>query len=189
MRKLFILFILVLAGFSLFAQHSYNEGSDLKLCSASELFTKGGGQMERYGNHLRLNGRDLLDSEVKELVSFENYETYLSAKKQITTSKSAMGVFIVSSVSTVTLFFVSVASKNTTLLYVTYISALVACASLPVMCIYGGIGKGRMSWVADEYNKQNSSSVSYNISPSIIRNNIIPEQAQLGLGMTFSVNF
>jgi len=43
--------------------------------------------------------------------------------------------------------------------------------------------------VADDYNKQSRSSVSYDISPSIMRNYTMPEQAQLGLGMTFSVNF
>ena len=70
-----------------------------------------------------------------------------------------------------------------------YIPAIVADVSLPLMCIFKGIGKGRMSWVADEYNKQSQSSVSYNLSPSIMHCEAMSGQANLGFGMTFSINF
>ena len=82
-----------------------------------------------------------------------------------------------------------IANEDPDLVYLGYIPALAADVACPLMCIFKGIGKGRMNWVAEEYNKQSKSSVSYNVSPSVMRCNASPEQANLGLGLTFSLNF
>ena len=38
--------------------------------------------------------------------------------------------------------------------------------SSEIMCIFKGVGKGRMNWVADEYNRNGGANVfSYQISP------------------------
>lgn len=181
--------ILVLAGISMFAQCNYNEVNEPMVSPKTVMLTAGGGHMERDGRNLTLDGRELSDAEVKELVGAENYETYLSARKQITTGRVFTGVLIGTAAAAVVCWSAAFATKNEDLLYLGYIPALAVDVSCPLMCIFKGIGKGRMNWVADEYNKQSKSSVSYNVSPSVMRCNAMPDQANLGVGMTFSVNF
>ena len=181
--------MLAMAGISVFAQCNYNEVNEPVMSTTSVMLTAGGGYMERDGRNLTLDGRELSDAEVKELVGPENYETYLSAQKQITTGRVFTGIFIGTAAATVVCWAAALATNDADLVYLSYIPALGADVSCPLMCIFGGIGKGRMNWVADEYNKQSKNTASYNLSPSIMRCNAMPEQANLGLGMTFSVNF
>lgn len=148
------------------------------------------GKMERDGRNLELDGRELSDEEVLALVGQENYETYLSAKKQIGVGRAFTPIFIVSLCSTVAFTIINATGNGS---YGTAIAAIasgvVADVALPMMCIFKGVGKGRMNWVADEYNRQSRNSYSWNISPSIMRANVQPDQASLGAGMTFSLNF
>ena len=151
------------------------------------LSTLAGGHMERDGRHLTLDGRQLLDSEVKQLVGSQNFETYLGAQKQITTGNVFMGVFIGTAAAAAAMMVTGAATDNMDLVYLGYIPAIAADVSLPLWIVFSSIGKGRMNWVANEYN--NSKSVSFNLSPSVMRCNTMPDQANLGVGMTFSVNF
>ena len=156
--------------------------------SVSPMLT--GGKMERDGRNLELNGRELSDEEVLTLVGRENYETYLSAQKQIGVGRAFTPIFFVSLGSTIVFTLINATGNGS---YGTAIAAIVsgvvADVSLPLMCIFKGIGKGRMNWVADEYNRQNRNSYSWSLSPYIMRINAQPDQANLGAGMTFSVNF
>ena len=156
--------------------------------SVSPMLT--GGKMERDGRNLELNGRELSDEEVLTLVGRENYETYLSAKKQIGVGRAFTPIFFVSLGSTIVFTIINATGNGS---YGTAIAAIVsgvvADVSLPLMCIFKGIGKGRMNWVADEYNRQSRNSYSWSLSPSIMRINAQPDQANLGAGMTFSLNF
>ena len=146
------------------------------------------GYMERDGNGLELNGRELSDSEVRELVGEENYQTYLSARGQINGGRVFTAMFIVSLVGTVGLVAASV--ENGDLVELAYITGAVAEISLPLMCILKGAGKGRMNWVADEYNRKNRGySYSYSLSPSIMTSKTPQLQNTYGLGLTFSMNF
>ena len=189
MRKLFLSFVLVMTSVVMFAQSNSSETEAEKVSSTEIASTLGGGLMVRDGLNLKLDGRILSDSEVRDLVGEANYETYLDAKKQIKKGKTYQGIFIGSTFATVALLAVGAASRNLTILYIGYIPAIVADVSLPLMCIFKGIGKGRMSWVADDYNEHNKTQVSYSFSPSIMRVNAQPDQANLGAGMTFSLNF
>ena len=148
------------------------------------------GKMERDGNNLELDGRELSDEEVLALVGRENYETYLSAQKQINVGRAFTPIFYVSLGATVVFTIINVTGAGT---YGTSIAAIasgaVADVSLPLMCIFKGIGKGRMNWVADEYNRQSRNAYSWNLSPSIMHTSAQPDQAGLGAGLTFSLNF
>ena len=179
--------MLVLAGISMFAQCNYNKTETINVSNQLTLSTLAGGHMERDGRHLTLDGRQLLDSEVKQLVGLQNYETYLGAQKQITTGNVFMGVFIGTATATVVCLVTAIAKEDLDLAYTSYIPAIAADVSLPLWIVFSSIGKGRMNWVANEYN--NSKSVSFNLSPSVMRCNTMPDQANLGVGMTFSVNF
>ena len=179
--------MLVLAGISMFAQCNYNETETINVSNQLTLSTLAGGHMERDGRHLTLDGRQLSDAEVKQLVGSQNYETYLGAQKQITTGNVFMGVFIGTATTTVVCLVTAIAKEDLDLAYTSYIPAIAADVSLPLWIVFSSIGKGRMNWVANEYN--NSKSVSFNLSPSVMRCQATPDQANLGVGMTFSVNF
>ena len=175
--------------FVMFPQSNHGEQETVNASTTQTFSTFVGGHMVRDGRNLKLDGRILSDAEVHDLVGDANYETYLSAKKQIAKARTYQGVFIISSAATAVLIVTGLVAKNPTIVYVGYAPAIVADVTLPLMCIYYGIGKGRMSWVADDYNERSQSSVSYSLSPSIMRCNAQPEHAGLGIGMTFSLNF
>ena len=55
---------------------------------------------------------------------------------------------------------------------------------------FRGIGRGKISRIADEYNQYNqNTAVSYSISPSIMPVNVPQSQSNVALGMTLSVSF
>lgn len=158
-------------------------------------------EMERDGRDLEIDGHELSEEEVLELVGRENYETYLSARKQIVVGRVFTPIFFVSLGATVIsgIFYLyywsevdyggysylnDMANAGT----VFTISSIIADVSLPLMCIFKGIGKGRLNWVADDYNRK-SSACSFHCSPSIMRCNTPQSQTNLGIGLTLSMNF
>ena len=145
--------------------------------------------MERDGSGLKLNGRKLSDEEVRTLVGEENYNTYMSAKGQINGGRVFTAMFIISLAGTVGLAAMSGANNDADLLMMAYVCGGIADVSLLTMCISKGAGKGRMNWVADEYNKKQNTNYSLNLSPSIIKCNAPKLQDNYGLGLTFSMNF
>ena len=148
------------------------------------------GYMERDGSGLKLNGRMLSDSEVKDLIGEDYYNTYMSAKGQINGGGFFTATFIISLVGTVGLAAYSITNKDPSLLQSVYITGAVADISLLLMCILNGAGKGRMDWVANEYNRKNSGyGYSYNLSPSIMTSKTPQLQNSYGLGVTFSLKF
>ena len=123
------------------------------------------GKMERDGKNLTINGRELSDEEVLSLVGPDNYETYLSARDQISIGRFFSVVFWMSLGATAG-FLVAENSDAAT------VSGIIADVSFPFLCICKGIGKGRMNWVADEYNRNiRANTTSFQISPSIIKDN------------------
>ena len=70
------------------------------------------------------------------------------------------------------------------------ISGVIADVNLPLLIVFKSIGKGRISWVADDYNwNRRASAFSYQLSPSIMKCNSLESQNNLGLGLTFNLNF
>lgn len=148
------------------------------------------GYMERDGNGLELDGRELSDAEVRALVGEANYKTYMSAKGQINGGRFFTATFIVSLTGTVGLSAMAGLNNDPDLLLLAYVCAAVADISLPLMCILKGAGKGRMNWVADEYNrKTHGYSYSFSLSPSIMASKTPQLQNTYGLGLTFSMKF
>jgi len=140
------------------------------------------GKMERDGRDFIINGHELSDEEVCLLVGEENCRTYLKARKQIRVGRTFTPIFWVSFGFTVIL---AAAREEAAVL-----PGSVAAVSLPMMLIYKNIGKEKMDRIADEYNKNGSESAfSYKISPSIMQCNSVESQSNLGLGLTFIMNF
>lgn len=158
-------------------------------------------EMERSGRDLEIDGHELSDEEVLALVGPENYETYLSARKQVAVGRAFTPIFIVSATVTAVsgILYLVYLDKYTSgethrlgdmtnALTVFAIFTSVTNVSFPLMIVFKSIGKKRLNWIADDYNHKNSA-FSYQISPSIIRCNIPQSQKGLGLGLTLSMNF
>jgi len=61
---------------------------------------------------------------------------------------------------------------------------------IPSGYILRGIGAGKISRIAEEYNQNNqNTTVSYRLSPAVMPVNVPQSQSNMALGMTFSVNF
>lgn len=146
-----------------------------------------GGLMERDGRDLVINGRELSEAELKTLLSDECYETYMSAKSQYSVGRAFSVVFFVSLGLTVagTVAYSAAGGEP----YVVYACAGIADISLPLMCIFKGIGKGRINWVAEEYNRTKGNSYSFNVTPSIMKCNTPGATSSVVPGMTLSLNF
>ena len=76
-------------------------------------------------------------------------------------------------------------------MYVVGISAyLNSFLLIPSGYILRGIGAGKISRIAEEYNQNNqSAAISYHLSPSVMPVNVPQSQGNMAYGMTFSVNF
>ena len=146
------------------------------------------GLMEREGRNLVLDGRKLTDDEIRVLIGEKNYQDYLSLQGQFRTS-NAFKVILVASLLVGTTSIISIAhGKENAYNYITLlVSAISANISIPLLSVFDGIGKGRLSRIADDYNEKGTP-VSCVFSPSIMR---ADKQGQnnIGLGLTFSVNF
>ena len=126
MKRFFLSMVLVMTGIAMFAQCNYNETETINVSDQLTLSTLAGGRMERDGKYLTLDGRRLSDSEVKQLVGTQDYETYLGAQKQIATGNVFMGVFIGMVGATAALFLPGVATKNKNMVFMSYIPAVAA---------------------------------------------------------------
>ena len=61
---------------------------------------------------------------------------------------------------------------------------------LPAGFAFQGIGRGKISRIAEEYNENNpTTTVSYRLSPAVMPVNVPQSQGNMAYGMTFSVNF
>ena len=146
--------------------------------------------MERKGNKLTLNGRILSDNEVYALVGEENFKTYMSAKSQIDSGRASTIMFLLSVGTAICLATDAYFNYSPEKMLPVYVFAGLADVSLVFTCVLGGTGKGRMNWVADEYNRNNRGySYSYSLSPSIMASKTPQLQNTYGLGLTFSMNF
>jgi len=156
-----------------------------------------GGIMDVDGRDLVLNDRELSDEEVRLLVGDQNYETYLSARRQVAIGRAFTPVFFVTMGSTVIFTTVGLILSLEYDYYTAssmYIAASVtggvASVSLPMMCVFKGIGKGRLNWLASEYNNsQRGNSFSYQFSPSLIKSKVPGQQEKVAFGVTFSMDF
>ena len=145
--------------------------------------------MERDGRNLLLAGRKLSDKDLKSLLSEDGYETYISARNQYMNGNGYLVVGCFCFGTSVALSVLAGVTNDGSLLKTGIIFSIPANVFIPVGFIYNGIGKGRMNWVADEYNRTQSKNYSFNMSPSIMKCNAPGATSNMALGMTFSLNF
>lgn len=113
------------------------------------------GIMRRSGRDLWLDDRELSGNEVRKMVGEVDYRTFCSARRQLGWGRAFTVFFIVSLVFTL-LFLIGWATEGidvddeTTI--VPLVSGVIANISLVLMCVLKGAGKGRINWVASQYN-------------------------------------
>lgn len=149
--------------------------------------------MKRVGRNLVLDHVVLTDEEVRNIYGEEYYETYKGARQQMGAGTFFAIVFVGSLCWDIICFANMVFEKDNALMVTTWgrravLGGVVGDISLPLMCVFRGIGKGRLNWLANEYNQQNQG-YSLNLSPSIIRCNTPQSQNNYGIGLTLSLNF
>ena len=70
------------------------------------------------------------------------------------------------------------------------ISFIAGNVLIPIGYVTNGIGKGMISRVAEQCDDASrNTKVAFNLSPSVITSNIAQQQSQMGLGMSFYINF
>lgn len=135
---------------------------------------------------LRINGRVLTDDEVRSLVTPQNFELYLKAKRQNTTGMvfDVIGIVSLGMAS----LFLDLGDNHE---YLPTAGAFaIACAiTLPTGLIIGASGGNKMKRIAQEYNQRQGKSYSLNLSPTLIKCDNAQSTNDCGLGLTISMNF
>ena len=148
--------------------------------------------MKRIGRNLALDHVVLKNEEVQKLLDADDYETYLSARRQVDAGTLFTVIFVGSLCWDLMYAFAIIVNADDTNINSWVNRFLIGCVvtdiSCPLMCVFNGIGKGRLNWLADKYNRQHRD-YSFNISPSLMRYNTPQSQNNYGLGMTLSLNF
>lgn len=143
---------------------------------------------EGSGGKLRINGRVLTDEEVRNLVSPQNYELYLKAKKQNTIGAVFYTIGGISlGVGSTLLLIADKGDFNT--LIAAGVAAGLSLITLPPGAILTSIGGSKMKSIAKEYNQRNGKNYSLNLSPSLMRCETPQSYGNCGLGLTLSMNF
>lgn len=151
------------------------------------------GFMEQSGSHLKLNGHILSDTEVQSLVGEQDYQLYLTGKRQRNTGNvlccvggvvigSGFGVMLRSPTSSSNL------DDTETSLKVGLITILIGVVFIPPGAIFSSIGGNKLQQIAEKYNL-NRDLYSLNISPTLMSCDIPQSQGNYGLGLTLSMNF
>lgn len=144
------------------------------------------GYMDIEGVTLKVNGHKLSDEEVRRLVGEQDYQLYLSGKRQ----SNVGDVFLI--VSGVVLggglgaLLGSISKRDTDLLTFSLITTMSGVViSIPGWAL-STVGSNKLKQVAENYNL-NRGLYSFNISPSLMKCEI--PQGNCGLGLTVSMNF
>ena len=144
--------------------------------------------MKRVGRTLVLDGHTLSDEEVLALVGEENYNTYLSARNQISNGDWNAFLFGGAFIGAVYFFFEGMTVNNEFHVLIGAGLGILADVGLIALIINKSAGKGRMSWVADEYNRQHGT-YKLSLAPSVIKTKTPQFNDNYGVGLTLSLKF
>ena len=147
-----------------------------------------GGHMDVGGfwGQLRINGRVPTDDEVRSLVTPQNYELYLKAKRQNTTG-IVFDVIGIVSLGMASLFLDL--GDNHEYLPTAGAFAIACAITLPTGLIIGASGGNKLKRIAQDYNNRQSMSCSFGIAPSMLKYDNPQSANKYGLGLTLSLNF
>lgn len=188
MKKILLLFVLMVAGFAVMAQENVNPKElvrdDYHLCFAQ-------------------TNEAIPDVELQQLLGEDAFGSYCSGRKLYkvgnglkTGGWAAFGGGL-GMMATGTGLLIganetgSSGMKNAGLLVLSVgmIVFIDGNILIPTGYVLRGVGCGKISRIAEDYNQPNVSSVSFRVAPTVIPVNVPQSQSNMALGMTFSVNF
>lgn len=151
------------------------------------------GVMSRSGSDLLLDGILLSDSEVLNLLGEQDYDTYLNARKQLTVGGVSTFFFAVSLVGDVAGIYGMINGKDSDAIVrsalVFYVSIIATNVFTPLMCVFNGIGNGRMNRLVEGFNQKHNKTMTFSVAPSLMNCEMPQLQNNYGLGVTLRANF
>lgn len=149
-----------------------------------------GVKMKRVGTKLYLGDSAINDNELKQLLNQDCYETYISANRQSGVSFIFLGPGFISAFAGLCLILDGVKKQKNAEINSGYVLCGVADVFIPIGFIINGCAKGRIGWVAEQYNNGIRAENSISVSPSILQfNDIAKGQNSYALGATLSIKF
>lgn len=145
--------------------------------------------MERDGEFLSIGHKRLSDIELSKFIDNDDFLTYKSAQSQISSGGIILGLGIGTIVGCLIGDAIVIAAYDDIEDWsFTYLCAAIADICIPIGCILRGVGKGRISWIADKYNNKRQTAVSF--SPTVLGfNDILTDNKTYAVGATLSINF
>lgn len=147
------------------------------------------GFLTRMGNTLAMNGSRLEPEDVQMLLTEEQYETYLSGRRQVNAG-TVFAVFCGVGLGLAIdgwLFYKLWDSPDW--LIPAIVGSAVGLVTMPIGLVLDGVGGKKLNSVANEYNRHSGYS-SLNLSPSLMKIQTPQSQtAGAGVGLTLSMSF
>ena len=144
------------------------------------------GTLHPVGNGLALDDQKLSNEMVQTVLTPEDYNRYLYARKDLNTMTTFGVVGIIAEVVCGgSVLYWGVTNEPTKILTIT--SGVVFVGSIPIIIYYGNRGRKVLDEIAIKYNRNNN--YSYNISPSMMSWEMPQAENNYGLGLTLSMNF
>lgn len=151
------------------------------------------GIMSRSGNDLLLDGILLSDSEVLNLLGEQGYDTYVNAKKQLSVGEISTFFFAISIVGDIVGITGMINGKDSDAIMksalVFYVSFIATNVFTPLMCVFYGIGNGRMNRLVEGFNQKHNKTMTFSAAPSLMNCEMPQLQNKYGLGVTLRANF
>lgn len=150
-----------------------------------------GSVMDVSRGELVLNGRELSDAEVKGIFGQAGYETWATARKQRSAGRTWIIVGAIDAVVGGVLIGITDAADLEEFGIITgLVLAFASQIELPLGFVLNGVGKGRLNWLADQYNRGGvlSQNLSVSFGPSLV---CAPSATgnTYGLGAGFQLSF
>lgn len=149
----------------------------------------GGGKLDIGNrNQLTLDGRSLSESEARQILGNEAYDSYLAG---LGMNRAGTALFLIGDIGTVTgivCLICGLTEKDPSLTTIGWVASGVGLPCFITGLALGSAGGKKARNVIDDYNSKNYRAVSFNLSPSIMSTKDFG-QNDFGPGLTFSVNF
>ena len=169
----------------------FSEGTSLtnELPVSSEMPVYGKGYLEYVPYYsLTLDGNYLSEDEVRQLLGKQGFEDFLGGCRMMRTSAVFELIYYVTGIPGILGLIYGYTAGNYTAIAIGWAGMSVAVPCLVLYGVFHHTGQNRISDLVAEYNRNSNKTISFRISPSVMQTNNFASN-NLGLGMTFSVNF
>lgn len=143
---------------------------------------------------LYLGENEVTQEELRALLGKEGYESFLSGNQMIKTGSAFEWPYYLTGAAGL-LGLIAGYTKdkdggyNYTARTIGWVGVGVAVPCFVLFTVFSNNGRNRIIETIDEYNRNNTKTVSFFVSPSILQCSHFQSQSSTGLGLTFSMDF